>query len=94
MSYSPSTGGLEDAAAASAADVRAALLTGTEIALIDIRPEGSFAGGHPLFAASLPLGRLEAEVLDRLYRRNDPRRRPGRAAMTASWLALCLIRQR
>ncbi|MGD0559260.1 MAG: rhodanese-like domain-containing protein [Streptosporangiaceae bacterium] len=58
--------------ASSAADVRAALLTGTEIALVDVRPEGPFAAGHPLFAASLPLGRLEAEVFDRLPRRSVP----------------------
>jgi rhodanese-related sulfurtransferase len=70
VSYSPSAGGLEDAAVTAAADVRAALLSGAEIALVDVRPEGSFADGHPLFAASLPLGRLEAEVLDRLPRRS------------------------
>jgi rhodanese-related sulfurtransferase len=46
--------------------VREALLAGAEIALVDVRPEGIFAEGHPLFAASLPLGRLEAEVFDRL----------------------------
>ena len=37
---------------------------------IDVRPEGLFAQGHPLFAASVPLGRLEAEVFDRLPRRS------------------------
>lgn len=58
--------------AVSAASVRQALLAGAEIALIDVRPEGLFAEGHPLFAASLPLGRLEAEVLDRLPRRSVP----------------------
>jgi rhodanese-related sulfurtransferase len=70
VSHSPGAGGLADAATTSAADVRAALLTGGEIAFVDVRPEGSFADGHPLFAASLPLGRLEAEVLDRLPRRS------------------------
>src|ERR1700733_12064282 len=50
--------------------VRQALLTGAEIALVDVRPEGLFAEGHPLFAALLPLGRLEAEVFDRLPRRS------------------------
>jgi len=64
VSYSPGI--------TSAADVRAALLSGAEIALIDVRPEGPFADGHPLFAASVPLGRLEAEVLDRLPRRSVP----------------------
>ena len=37
-----------------------------------MRPEGPFAEGHPLFAASFPLGRLEGEVLDRLPRRSVP----------------------
>jgi rhodanese-related sulfurtransferase len=52
--------------------VRRALLDRTEIALLDVRPEGPFAGGHPLFAASFPLGRLEAEAFDRLPRRSVP----------------------
>jgi rhodanese-related sulfurtransferase len=55
-----------------AAEVREALRSGREIALLDVRPEGPFAQGHPLFAVSLPLGRLEAEVLDRLPRRTVP----------------------
>jgi rhodanese-related sulfurtransferase len=54
------------------AAVRRALRERTEIGLLDVRPEGLFAGGHPLFAASFPLGRLEAEVLDRLPRRSVP----------------------
>jgi rhodanese-related sulfurtransferase len=52
--------------------VRRALRDRTEIGLLDVRPEGLFAEGHPLFAASFPLGRLEAEVLDRLPRRSVP----------------------
>jgi rhodanese-related sulfurtransferase len=52
--------------------VRRALRERTEIGLLDVRPEGLFAEGHPLFAASFPLGRLEAEVLDRLPRRSVP----------------------
>jgi rhodanese-related sulfurtransferase len=58
------------ASASTAGSVRQALLAGAEIALVDVRPEGIFAEGHPLFAASLPLGRLEAEVFDRLPRRS------------------------
>lgn len=54
------------------AAVRRALLDRAEIALLDVRPEARFAGGHPLFAASFPLGRLEAEVFDRLPRRSVP----------------------
>jgi rhodanese-related sulfurtransferase len=53
-------------------EVRLALRRRTEIGLLDVRPEGPFAKGHPLFAASFPLGRLEAEVADRLPRRSVP----------------------
>ena len=52
--------------------VRRALRDRAEIGLLDVRPEGRFAAGHPLFAASFPLGRLEAEVFDRLPRRSVP----------------------
>ncbi|MGH3394552.1 MAG: rhodanese-like domain-containing protein, partial [Streptosporangiaceae bacterium] len=52
--------------------VRRALRERAEIALLDVRPEARFAGGHPLFAASFPLGRLEAEVFARLPRRSVP----------------------
>jgi rhodanese-related sulfurtransferase len=52
----------------SPAAVRRALLARSEIGLIDVRPEGAFAAGHPLFAASFPLDRLEAEAFDRLPR--------------------------
>jgi rhodanese-related sulfurtransferase len=69
--YSPPIIHRDDAVTAPA-DVRQALLAGTEIALVDVRPEGPFAAGHPLFAASLPLGQLEAEVLSRLPRRSVP----------------------
>ena len=52
--------------------VRRALRDRAEIGLLDVRPERRFAAGHPLFAASFPLGRLEAEVFDRLPRRSVP----------------------
>ena len=52
--------------------VRDALRAGTEVALIDVREEGVFAEAHPLFAASMPLGRLELEVLDRVPRLDTP----------------------
>jgi rhodanese-related sulfurtransferase len=52
--------------------VRHALRDRAEIGLLDVRPEGRYAAGHPLFAASFPLGRLEAEVFDRLPRRSVP----------------------
>ena len=56
----------------SAADVRHALLARQEIAILDVREEAAFADAHPLFAANLPLSRLEIEVLDRLPRRSVP----------------------
>jgi rhodanese-related sulfurtransferase len=52
--------------------VRRALLAKTEIALLDVRQESRFATGHPLFAASFPLGHLEAQAADRLPRRAVP----------------------
>jgi rhodanese-related sulfurtransferase len=58
--------------AVSPATVRRALLDRTEIAMLDVRPEGRLAERHPLFAASFPLGRLEAEIFDRLPRRSVP----------------------
>lgn len=57
------------AEAASPADVRLDLIARREVALIDLREEDSYAKAHPLFAANLPLSRLELEVLDRLPRK-------------------------
>lgn len=53
-----------------ASEVRLALLARREIALIDLREEDPFAKDHPLFAACLPLSRLEIEVLDRIPRKD------------------------
>jgi rhodanese-related sulfurtransferase len=50
--------------------VRRALLTRREIAILDLREEDNFARSHPLFAANLPLGRLELEVFERMPRRD------------------------
>ncbi|MDR3157799.1 MAG: rhodanese-related sulfurtransferase [Zoogloeaceae bacterium] len=52
------------------ADVRAALLARREIALLDVREEDLHARAHPLFAANLPLSRLELDVYARLPRRD------------------------
>lgn len=57
---------------ASPDEVRRALRAGSEIALLDVRPEARFAGGHPLFAASLPLDRLELEALWRIPHPDAP----------------------
>lgn len=51
-------------------EVRQALLTHQEVALVDVREEAPFAEGHPLFAANIPLSRLELEVLSRIPRRD------------------------
>ncbi|MET0137624.1 MAG: rhodanese-like domain-containing protein [Sphingobium sp.] len=46
----------------SAQDVRNALLARREIAIIDVREEAAFARAHPLFAAQIPLRRIDAEA--------------------------------
>jgi rhodanese-related sulfurtransferase len=56
----------------SVAEIRFRLSGGREIALLDVREEAAYAESHPLFAASLPLSRLELEVFDRLPRKNVP----------------------
>ena len=56
----------------SVAEVRAALIDGREIALLDVREEGPYSRGHPLFAVSLPLGRIELKVLDLVPRQDAP----------------------
>jgi len=53
-----------------AAAVREDLLARREIALLDVREEARHAEAHPLFAANLPLSRLECEAFTRLPRRN------------------------
>lgn len=37
-------------------------ITGQEIALIDVREEGSYADAHPLFAVSVPVSEIEARL--------------------------------
>lgn len=54
----------------SAHEVRAALQLRQELALIDLREEASFALGHPLFAAQLPLDRIELEAPVRIPRKD------------------------
>src|SRR4030095_2937063 len=53
-------------------DVRRSLVSREEIALLDVREEGAYADAHPLFAASLPVGRIESEVFDRIPRLSTP----------------------
>ena len=53
-------------------DVRRALLERREIALLDVREEDPHARSHPLFAANLPLSKLELDAPLRLPRRSVP----------------------
>ncbi|RRV10208.1 rhodanese-related sulfurtransferase [Pseudomonas sp. v388] len=50
------------------AEIRQALLNHEEVALVDVREEAPFAQGHPLFAANIPLSKLELEVYSRIPR--------------------------
>ncbi|GAA4408953.1 rhodanese-related sulfurtransferase [Quisquiliibacterium transsilvanicum] len=50
--------------------MRTALLERREIALLDVREEAPFAEAHPLFAANLPLSRIEPEAWARIPRRD------------------------
>jgi rhodanese-related sulfurtransferase len=55
-------------AVVSGEQVRDLLRQGSEIALVDVRPEGRFAAAHPLFAICIPLGRIEIAALDLIPR--------------------------
>ena len=48
--------------------VRQALLQRQEIAIVDVREEDPFAQAHPLFAANLPIGRIEVDAWRRIPR--------------------------
>lgn len=50
--------------------IRQALLDKQELALIDVREEAPFAEAHPLFAANIPLSRLELDVYAGVPRRD------------------------
>jgi rhodanese-related sulfurtransferase len=52
------------------ADIRAALLARQEVALLDVREEHPHAQAHPLFAANLPLSRIELDAYTKLPRRS------------------------
>jgi len=53
-------------------EVRHALLQKREIALIDVREEDPYAQSHPLFAANMPLGRIEQDAWRRIPRLDTP----------------------
>jgi rhodanese-related sulfurtransferase len=52
--------------------VRTKLLNREEIALLDVREEAPHAEGHPLFAANIPLARIELDAYTKLPRRDVP----------------------
>lgn len=52
--------------------VRSRLLNREEIAFLDVREEAPHAEGHPLFAANLPLTRLELDAYSKLPCRDVP----------------------
>jgi len=52
--------------------VRNKLLNKEEIALLDVREEDPHAQEHPLFAANLPLSRIEIDAYSKLPRKNVP----------------------
>ena len=54
------------------AQVRAMLLQREEVCLLDVREEDPFAQSHPLFAANLPLSRLELDAWRRIPRASTP----------------------
>ena len=56
----------------SAAQVQAILLTDQELALLDVREQGVHYRGHPFFASSAPLSRLELVIGDLVPRRAVP----------------------
>jgi len=52
--------------------LRAALLAREELALLDVREQGVHYRGHPFFACSLPLSRLELRAGDLVPRKGAP----------------------
>lgn len=57
---------------ASFTEIHAAWIQGAEVAVIDLREEDAHAQGHPLFAANIPLSKLELSVLQKIPRLDTP----------------------
>ncbi|PIW27389.1 MAG: thiosulfate sulfurtransferase [Rhodospirillales bacterium CG15_BIG_FIL_POST_REV_8_21_14_020_66_15] len=55
-----------------AEDVRDRILSGEEVAILDIREWGVFGDGHMLFAVSCPLSHLETRIDDFVPRKDTP----------------------
>ena len=54
------------------AQIRQTLLQRQEIAILDVREEDPFAQAHPLFAANMPVGQIEAQAWTRIPRLTTP----------------------
>lgn len=52
--------------------LRERLVSGEELALLDVREQGVHYQGHPFFACALPLSRLELMAFDLMPRKNAP----------------------
>ena len=55
-----------------AAKVRERIVSGKEVAILDLREWGVFGDGHMLFAISLPLSHLETRIDDMVPRKSTP----------------------
>ena len=53
-------------------DLRARLAGHGELALLDVREQGVHYRGHPFYASSAPLSRLEMVIADLVPRRSAP----------------------
>ena len=56
----------------SPSQLKAKILEHKELALVDVRSEGAFAGAHLLYAISIPLAKLELEFRHLIPRLETP----------------------
>jgi rhodanese-related sulfurtransferase len=56
----------------SAQDLRALIIEGRELALLDVREEGIFARSHLLYARPMPMSQLEIRIFDLVPRKSAP----------------------
>ncbi|MBV9359759.1 MAG: thiosulfate sulfurtransferase, partial [Betaproteobacteria bacterium] len=56
----------------SAKDLQARLAGHGELALLDVREQGVHYRGHPFYASSAPLSRLEMVIADLVPRKSAP----------------------
>jgi rhodanese-related sulfurtransferase len=60
---------MDDTSAIESSSLRRLLVSGHEVALLDVREEDPYAQEHPLWAANLPLSTLELQAWTRIPRR-------------------------